>query len=119
MKNINGNPRRIELVALSVKMRHLVKSGQFDSINEALEAFYAQSGHTELHTFSEWHQQNHIIKKGEHALLLWGKPRNSKTETENASSETTENEENGENGRGFYPIAYVFSNLQVKPMSAK
>lgn len=100
--------KRATLKELSSSAAILVKTGAFDTINKALVAMYAEQGHTEIHSFKQWLAFGKVVKKGEKALLLWGEPVNgNKQETE----ATTEDDENK-----FFPLAYVFSNLQVEPL---
>lgn len=80
--------------------------GQIERINDGLKAIYAQSGHEVLKTMKQWNKEGKRIRKGEHALCLWGQPKQH-TPTEN-------DEENQEqDALNFFPICYVFSNLQV------
>jgi hypothetical protein len=107
--------KRNELKELS---RHLQKQAQDHglktSTNFLLREWYAADGHKELKTFEQWKEAGYFVRKGEKALLLWGHPKPSKqaltTATENGKTE-----EDAEND--FYPIAYVFSNMQVKQIS--
>ena len=57
---------------------------------------------------------HYFVRKGEKALLLWGHPKPSKQALTTAN-ENGKTEEDAEND--FYPIAYVFSNMQVKQIS--
>jgi len=92
---------REKLKALSNGVKILIKQGVYDSVNEGLADFYKQNGHQELKKFWDWKKSGKTIKKGEHALLLWGQPRGKKKE------------DSEEDEYSFFPVCYVFSNLQV------
>jgi len=98
------NEKRQFLKGISKPIQALVKEGRFDSVNEGLKNIYAEDGHEELKTIRQWNRDGKQVKKGESALLLWGSPR--KFEVVNA--DTSELDE-----LDFYPICFVFSNLQV------
>lgn len=78
--------------------------------NELLREHYAQAGHTELKSFSEWKEAGYYVKKGEKAILLWAHPKPSREAKELAKSEG-KNEDEAKND--FYPLAYLFSSKQV------
>ena len=102
--NSKINEKRQYLKGLSLPIRSLVKEGRFNSVNEGLKEIYAENGHKELKTIRQWNRNGKQVKKGESALLLWGSPR--KFEVVNA--DTSEVDE-----MDFYPICFVFSNIQV------
>ena len=106
--------KRAELKAVSNMLKKAVQSGQIPpsedgTINGLLRDMYAQQGHTELKTFDEWKEAGYIVRKGQKAILLWGKPRkhNAGEDTEQQTSEQQDD---------FFPVCYVFSNLQVHAM---
>ena len=78
--------------------------------NELLRQHYAQAGHTELKSFSEWKDAGYYVKKGEKAILLWAHPKPSREAKELAKSQG-KNEDEAKND--FYPLAYLFSSKQV------
>ena len=78
--------------------------------NELLREHYAQAGHTELKSFSEWKEAGYYVKKGEKAILLWAHPKPSREAKELAKSQG-KNEDEAKND--FYPLAYLFSSKQV------
>jgi len=99
--------KRDELKAISAPLRNLVKQGTIHSINEGLIKIYAESGHTVLKTYNMWKSEGFQVDKGSKALLLWGEPKAIKKGDEPKTEEEKED--------SFFPIAFVFSNLQVKP----
>ena len=78
--------------------------------NELLRQHYAQAGHTELKSFSEWKEAGYYVKKGEKAILLWAHPKPSRKAKEFAKSQG-KSEDEAKND--FYPLAYLFSSKQV------
>ena len=109
-KRADMKAKRAQLKALSNGFRMLVKEGAIDSVNVGLVQYYAELGHTTLKSYKRWKEEGFQVKRGSKALLLWGepKPKNKKEEPQNTKEE--ENEET------FFPLAYVFSNLQVEPI---
>jgi len=96
--------RRKHLIALSEAVRPNVgEDGEFGTVNEALKALYEEDGHEELNTIHGWNEQGYRVKKGEKALLVWGSPRR-----------TQQGEDDEDKSTKFWPVCYLFSNLQVK-----
>jgi hypothetical protein len=102
--------KREYLKALSNDLKVLKTDGAIDTINEGLKNLYAQQGHTELKTIKQWNEQGKRVKKGESALLLWAKPK--KIASLNPINQTDTIEEN--EGMNFFPLCFVFSNLQIQ-----
>jgi hypothetical protein len=101
--------KREELKALSLGLKILKREGAIDTINEGLKALYLQGGHSELKTIHQWNESGKRVKKGEKALLLWGRPK--KLSMPNSADQIEVNEDVDE--MNFFPICFVFSNLQV------
>lgn len=99
--------KREVLKGLSKPLQLLVKESAIPSVNDGLKAIYAEEGHTELKSLRQWNKEGKCIKKGSHALCLWGVPK----QREYPEQEENEGEDN--NTMSFYPICFVFSNLQV------
>jgi hypothetical protein len=72
---------------------------------------YAQQGHTEIHSFKKWLEKGFVVKRGEKALLLWGQPRQAQNQEKQNDADKDEFK--------FFPLAYVFSQLQVQPIVTK
>lgn len=109
--------KRETLKALSAPLKELIEIGELESINEGLRQIYQAQGHRVLKMIHQWNEEGYQVKKGEHALLLWGKPI-SKQIDENrpkAENNVTENKD----ALDFYPICFVFSNLQVTEREVK
>lgn len=99
--------KRTELKGLSKGIQMLVKEGAYDTVNEGLKELYRSEGHTELKTFNQWKKDGFFVNKGEHALLLWGRPK--EVTREQDANKAEEPDEHAD----FYPICFVFSNKQV------
>lgn len=99
--------KREELKAISKGFKLLVKEGAIGSVNEGLANFYAEQGHTTLYSYRQWQEQGFQVRKGEKALLMWGQPKPIKKADAPLKKEGEQEEE-------FFPLAYVFSNLQVE-----
>lgn len=103
--------KRDILKGLSKPLQILVKSDVLDSVNEGLKAIYSESGHTDLKTLHQWNKEGKSIKKGERALCLWGSPKRLESAEDSHNSTTDQTDEN--DSMNFYPLCFVFSNLQV------
>ncbi len=114
--------KRAHLVVLSQGAKMAVKMGAYDSVNEALLAMYRgdNPGVIFFKTFQQWKKEGFMVKKGEKAFLIWGAPRKINKKKENSTTETPETTEQPANLSGtsskksFYPVCYLFSNLQVQ-----
>ena len=102
--------KRNELKAISKPIKELVKLEVYNTINEGLVDIYAEQGHKNLKTLKQWNEAGKSVIKGEHALLLWGKP--TKSQKQEANPTTEEKDETD-----FYPLCFVFSELQVMERS--
>ena len=96
--------KRAELKSISQGFKILIKEGAIGSINEGLANYYREQGHIDLKSFKQWKENGFQVKKGSKALLLWGQPKSI-----NKNNEAEEEDEQ------FFPLAFVFSNLQVEP----
>jgi DNA repair protein RadC len=96
--------KRNQLREISQIAKEAVKMGFADSVNEAILDIYRGEGKgTTFATFNQWLAEGKRVKRGEKALLLWGKQVNKKKEED-------------EKGYEFFPVAYVFSDLQVEDL---
>jgi hypothetical protein len=92
-----------------------VERWTFTRINDILEMWYKESsGATDFKTFRQWQQEGYHVERGSKAFVLWGRKRKSKG-APNVSAAAGSDEEPQEHEYTFFPIAYVFSNQQVKP----
>lgn len=97
---------RKKLIELSKFIRPMVAEGMYDTVNDRLREIYEEENPdiVEFNTFNQWKKQGYTILKGSKAYLFWGQPR--KVE------QAPEGEEEPQEFK-FYPLAYLFSNLQV------
>ena len=110
-KQQEAQQRRRELSNLCSKLQEAAGiAGVGVKPNELLRKYYKQEGHTELRTFEEWKKAGYYVRKGEKAILLWGRPKPSRHAKEEAAQAGIP-EEQAKND--FYPLAYLFSNRQV------
>lgn len=100
-ENRKVNPKREKLKALSAGLQALKKSGAIDTVNEGLKSIYEEEGHDELNTLRQWNEKGYKVKKGSEALLLWGSP-------------VRKPQDDSEDEFSFFPLCFVFSNLQVE-----
>lgn len=97
--------KRTILKELSNIIKPLVKEGAYTTVNEALiQEIYAVNGNKVFKTYEQWKQEGKQVKKGERAYLVWGKPKGAQQEEESPTDEEKET---------FFPICFLFSNLQV------
>lgn len=79
------------------------------SINDLIVKYIYQDEKNQIfNTFKGWIKNGFSVRKGEKAFLLWG--RKKQTVEDAKGEEKTEELE-------FFPVTYVFSNLQVKAFS--
>jgi hypothetical protein len=99
---------RERLISLSLVARELVKMGEFDRVNEAIiEGIYKEESPEieDFKTFGQWKHEGKTIIKGSKAFLVWGQPRKVE-QTPEGSTEPSEYK--------YWPLCYLFSNMQVK-----
>ena len=112
-KQAKARASRQALRALCNSLQAAAKAAAIEETpNELLRKYYAQAGHAVLRTFQEWKRAGYNIRKGEKALLLWGRPKPSRLAKE-AAKQAGKTEEEAEND--FFPLAYLFSNQQITP----
>jgi hypothetical protein len=73
-------------------------------INDILMKVLYKKGEAKVfNTFFQWKAENKIILKGSKAIVIWGQPR---TKTQEVDGKEIDE-------YSFYPLCYLFSNLQV------
>ncbi len=114
--------RRSALIHLSVEARTLreqrIKEASTERdllywssirINDIIaDRYRKESGANVFKSFQQWQREGFRVRKGEKAYVLWSKKRN-------VTKSAGENEEPNEISYKFFPIAYLFSDLQVEP----
>lgn len=66
--------------------------------------------HNEFRSFKGWMKEGFAVQKGQKAFLVWGRPKQ-----ENKKGEVVPVIDGEEEGT-FFPVSFVFSNAQVKPL---
>lgn len=116
--------RRAALIQLSVKARayreEQLNKAETDEqllfwsairINDIIAGWYREeSGAKQFKTFAQWKAEGYNIKKGSKAFILWSK----KKSVTKPGEATENNTEPTETAYEFFPIAYLFSDLQVE-----
>jgi len=99
---------RDRLIELSQIAKKLMEMGDFDRVNEAIvDGIYKEQDPTieEFKTFGQWKAEGRKIIKGSKAFLVWGSPR---------KTEQTPDDSNEPKEYKYWPLCYLFSNLQVQ-----
>lgn len=100
---------RETLKALSQEVYDLVEAGTFTTVNDAImETLYKNGTHREFKSYRQWKKDGFQVRKGEKAFLLWARPKDIEV--------MQEEPQEGEVAK-FFPIAHLFSNAQVEPIS--
>jgi len=83
-------------------------------VNDIIVNFIHKKGeHQEFKTFKGWLKDGKAVKKGEHAFLVWGRP---KAVQEQEQGKKTEGETDEDK---FFPVSFIFSNAQVAERTPK
>ena len=95
---------------ISKPIQALVKEGAYATVNEGLAEMYTEENPDieEFNSFKQWKQKGKTILKGAKAFLFWGQP------TEYSQQETDEGSTEEEKKMKYFPLCYLFSNLQVR-----
>lgn len=104
--------RRKELQTLSVIAKKRMEADlEGYTVNEALIQMYREANPKikEFKTLKEWNKLGFSVSKGETALLVWGRPNQAQEEQEQAELQSQD-----DNEELFYPLCYLFTDLQVK-----
>lgn len=113
LKSISRKARIIrELRSQTAANEHDAMYWASQTINEMLfKVLYRKGEATEFKTFWQWKTEGKTIKKGEKAYLIWGQPLrvNPKAKEEKPKEKEAESDSEFD----FWPICYLFSNLQV------
>ncbi|MBC6698078.1 ArdC-like ssDNA-binding domain-containing protein [Hymenobacter puniceus] len=96
--------RREDLKQLSNAVKPLVEMGEFPTVNAAIIETYRRDGHETFNTFWQWKTLGKAVKKGAKAFVVWAQP---VQRAANAAEDAQDEYE-------FFPICYLFSNLQVE-----
>lgn len=103
---------RETLKALSQEVYDLVEAGTFTTVNDAImETLYKDGVHREFKSYRQWKKDGFQVRKGEKAFLLWARPKDIERMKEEESQKTEADTIK------FFPIAHLFSNAQVDPIT--
>jgi hypothetical protein len=105
--------KRQKLKVLSGELKESLLDG--DKLNDLIVEHYKE-GNPEIegfNTYNGWRKEGFQVKKGEQAYLVWGRPK------EQQEGEKAKEAAADEDGEKFYPVAFIFSNLQVRPIDQK
>ena len=100
--------KREQLKALSNKLKEGMEEGQ--KLNDLIVEHYKEENPEieEFNTYNGWRKDGYQVKKGESAFLVWGRPKDIQ---EGEKAEATD-----EDNETFFPVAFIFSNQQVRPI---
>ena len=103
--------KRQTLAQLSRSVKAQIESGEIEAatINEGLIEIYSEGQELEYNTFKQWKEKGFSIKKGSHAHLVWGKPR--QVPVVDSDKENDEFK--------YWPVCYLFSENQVEKKVSK
>ena len=115
--------KRESLKILSNLVKQMMKQDpHIQSINEGLAYMYYQQGHVQLKSYRQRKEDGYQVKRGSNALLMWGEPKqyHGKKDGGAPTPPTSALQAGGtvaadDPDDTFFPLAYVFSNLQVEP----
>lgn len=107
--------KRAQLKALSAAIRPLVKEGVYSTVNEGLEETYKEgSGADTFKHIKQWNKEGYRVEKGSKAFLFWGSPKEYAIDKDQGEPGETEEEKKIR----YFPLCYLFSNLQVTEAAA-
>ncbi len=109
---------RETLKLLSMEVSDLVESGTFFTINDAImETMYRNETHRQFKTYRQWKSEGFQVRKGEKAFLLWARPKDHKKGKKVEKPQPEEKEDEVTKLYKYFPLAYLFSNAQVDPIT--
>ena len=102
--------KRKSLMEISKPIQAMVKEGAYATVNEGLAEIYKEENPEieKFNSFQQWKNAGKTILKGATAYLFWGQP------TEYSQEEMDENSTEEEKKMKYFPLCYLFSNLQVR-----
>jgi len=133
------NPRRVELINLSVDMRMLRNEGVANAKSEEeamywaslrindliMLQYYEKAGTEDFRTFSSWHEAGFKIKKGERGWIIWGQKRSAPVPGQSVeagpapgliANHAPQVDEMVAEYK-FFPTCYLFNENQVEPIN--
>tara|TARA_R110002050_G_scaffold107585_3_gene218101 strand:- start:342 stop:728 length:387 start_codon:yes stop_codon:yes gene_type:complete len=112
-ETIQEKRNRLKILSAQAKEIRELAGEEEKTINDIIiETFYKNKTHQEFKSFKGWIKDGFVVKKGETAFLVWGRP---KQEDKNGEVKPVIENDDSENGT-FYPVSFIFSNAQVQPL---
>ena len=104
--------RRKKLIALSEEAREIRDEEGLDcTLNSIIiERFYTSGHHNTFKSFKGWKKEGFSVVKGAEAFVVWGRKRTIEQTKDHREGEESEDAKKYK----YYPLAYLFSNQQVK-----
>ena len=79
-------------------------------VNDILiEHFYKDEENNEFHSYKGWQELGYQVKKGSKSFVIWGRKRQNIDDKKAATEEKDQYK--------FFPLAFIFSNNQVEPIT--
>lgn len=112
MQNCTTKEEKKQLLkSLSIQAKEEIELGatEHETVNAVLMSWLTNSKHKEFNGFWKWKNEGFKVKKGEKGFFIWSKKRKAKDkESQDDDKEYS-----------FFSLAYLFSNAQVEPLTAK
>ncbi len=104
--------RRKQLIYLSEEAREIRDEEGLDcTLNSIIiERFYTRGHHNTFKSFKGWKKEGYSVIKGSEAFVVWGRKRIVEEAKDHRESEESEEAKKYK----YFPLAYLFSNQQVK-----
>lgn len=112
-KQQQNKENRQRLIEISQVAKQLLQTGEFSTVNEAILNGIYKEQHPDIETFktyNQWKNEGRQVIKGSKGFVVWGKPK--KAQEENPNTDEKE-------AYKYWPMCYLFSNLQTEPMPPK
>jgi hypothetical protein len=115
-KAAKSKERRAALMQISKMIKDNDLLG-YGSVNECLiEEFYKKDGHEEFHLFWGWKEKGFKVKKGSEGFPVWS-AKDKRVDVVHKKEPAEPGADPEEEKMKYWPMAYLFSNLQVEPMN--
>lgn len=110
LQGLTTHEKRKWLMSVCAPFMAAVESGDAETVNEGIIKMYREQypDIKDFKTFKQWKAAGFNIKKGSTAFLVWGRPKSIK-----------QTQDDSEKAFKFFPLAYLFSDLQVEKMERR
>ena len=118
MRSQAAKELRAQMIATATSEEQAFRAASLTINDLLIQQYKSESGATLFKTSKDWKEAGYSVRKGEKAFRVWGTPRTGKVNFESADAVKPENSgtEQGADDAGkyeFFPVACLFSNLQV------